>query len=181
MNTWHVFESALNKNECDQIIKLGEDLSFEKGSAGGSINKLRETDISWIHNSELQNRLFEYVQTANATTWAYDIENYCSRGMQYTVYEGHLESYYKPHVDVYLTDDHPYQRKLSITLQLSDPDEYEGGDFSFTEIIDKPDTDSLKKKGTILVFPSFMKHEVKPVTRGTRRSLVAWFEGPRWR
>ena len=70
-------------------------------------------------------------------------------------------------------------RKLSVTVQLSDPSEYEGGGFEFLEC-PNPD-ESSRKKGTVLVFPSYLKHRVLPVTKGTRKSLVAWFEGPRWK
>ena len=45
----------------------------------------------------------------------------------------------------------------------------------------KPPRESLRKKGTVLVFPSFMRHKVEPVTKGIRKSLVAWIEGPHWR
>ena len=74
-------------------------------------------------------------------------------------------------------------RKLSMTIQLSDPDDYEGGDFVFNvnQIGQSPDREQLRKKGTVLVFPSFIMHGVKPVTKGTRKSLVSWIEGPTWR
>ena len=73
------------------------------------------------------------------------------------------------------------QRKLSITIQLSDSDEYEGGDFVFTKDIPSPDAELIRKKGTIIVFPSFLYHQVMPVTKGTRYSLVGWYEGNDWR
>ena len=74
----------------------------------------------------------------------------------------------------------PYDRKLSITVQLSDPTEYEGGDFYFAAG-ENPDMEAMRKKGSVMVFPSYMVHAVKPVTKGVRRSLVCWFEGDRWR
>jgi hypothetical protein len=58
-------------------------------------------------------------------------------------------------------------------------DEYKGGAFSFSECT-SPDPVISKQKGTVLVFPSYLQHSVQPVTSGTRRSLVAWFEGPKW-
>ena len=70
-------------------------------------------------------------------------------------------------------------------MQLSDPSDYEGGDL----MIARPyankwveeTAQSVKERGTIIVFPSFYTHKVTPVTKGVRRSLVAWVEGPPWR
>jgi PKHD-type hydroxylase len=72
-------------------------------------------------------------------------------------------------------------RKLSITIQLSDSDDYEGGNFILDRQYQQPDSKDLRTKGTILVFPSPIKHKVTPVTKGIRKSLVAWVEGPKWR
>ena len=74
-----------------------------------------------------------------------------------------------------------HDRKLSVTIQLSDSNDYEGGDFVFDQEYQSPDPKALRKKGTILVFPSPIRHAVKPVTKGTRKSLVAWVEGPKWK
>jgi PKHD-type hydroxylase len=65
-----------------------------------------------------------------------------------------------------------------MTVQLSDPSEYEGGLF---KIENQEIPLWYREKGTVMVFPSYLRHRVEPVTRGVRRSLVAWFEGPRWR
>jgi PKHD-type hydroxylase len=69
-------------------------------------------------------------------------------------------------------------RKLSITIQLSNSDDYEGGDLEL--LYDKEPYKLDRSRGTFLVFPSFMLHRVTPVTRGTRWSLVAWIGGKRW-
>ena len=77
-------------------------------------------------------------------------------------------------------------RKLSMTVQLTDPDEYEGGLFQ----IDRgPHFDNeryytvseIMQRGSIIVFPSFVYHQVTPVTKGARESLVMWSMGPRWK
>jgi PKHD-type hydroxylase len=70
-------------------------------------------------------------------------------------------------------------RKISISVQLSGPSEYEGGDLQLL-FSDSPFS-LAKDRGALLAFPSFMLHRVKPVTRGTRWSLVAWIVGERWR
>jgi len=68
-----------------------------------------------------------------------------------------------------------------MTIQLSDPDEYEGGDFVFYDSsFDHPDKELLRQKGTAFVFPSILLHGIQPVTKGVRKCLVAFIEGPAW-
>jgi PKHD-type hydroxylase len=73
-----------------------------------------------------------------------------------------------------------YDRKISIIIQLTDPSEYEGGEFEMDYQYEQPNKEDLKKKGTIIVFPSFIPHRVTELTKGTRKSLVAWVEGPKF-
>jgi PKHD-type hydroxylase len=71
-------------------------------------------------------------------------------------------------------------RKLSITLQLSDPDSYEGGDLIIEDNVGGGDDFTAPRDiGSVTVFPSFMKHRVTPVTKGVRHSVVAWASGLR--
>jgi PKHD-type hydroxylase len=70
-------------------------------------------------------------------------------------------------------------RKLSMVLQLSDPSEYDGGDLEF--YVQSEPIKAEKKKGIVYVFPSWVLHRVTPVTRGTRRSLVMWIAGPKFK
>ena len=70
-------------------------------------------------------------------------------------------------------------RKLSLVVQLSHPEDYEGGDLEFFGDVDTDQT--LRQRGTVIIFPSFIYHRVTPVTAGTRTSLVAWFSGPPFR
>ena len=74
-------------------------------------------------------------------------------------------------------------RKLTLfIIQLSDSDDYEGGDFEFG-LTDKEGTDLIKgkSKGCLLVFPSFLSHRVTPITKGTRYSIITWMEGDTFR
>ena len=64
-------------------------------------------------------------------------------------------------------------------FQLSDPNDYVGGDLELTETA--PLDPDVKTQGTFIYFPSFFRHRAHPVTRGTRYSIAAWFEGPKWR
>ena len=89
--------------------------------------------------------------------------------------------HYSWHSDWFLESKGNYQRKLSLTMQLTDPSQYDGGDFQFHELDDGPDGRLLRKQGTILIFPSYLVHRIRPITRGCRHSLVAWYEGPEFR
>ena len=120
----------------------------------------------------------------NQQTWNYDLDG-CGE-IQYGIYSD--GGYYDWHIDEeaeipningkYLT------RKLSMTIWLNDPDEYEGGEFDIE--IQGPHMDlrydTLKlSKGSIVIFPSNKWHRVRPVTSGVRKSLVTWFRGSPFR
>ena len=70
-------------------------------------------------------------------------------------------------------------RKLSFSVQLSDPDDYKGGDLLLK--ISSDPTQVKKTRGTVIFFPSYVLHEVTPVEQGVRKSLVGWVTGPRWK
>ncbi len=70
-------------------------------------------------------------------------------------------------------------RKLSMTILLNG--NYQGGEFkfaSYNKLESEVEIPDFKNAGSVIVFPSFMEHQVAPVTKGTRYSLVAWFVGP---
>lgn len=93
---------------------------------------------------------------------------------QYTVYDGGDKSHYDWHVDIMNDQSKPF-RKLSAVLQLSEPDEYDGGELEINYFgnQDKPVV-VPKKKNLLVVFPSFFPHRVTPVTKGNRKTIVAW-------
>ena len=99
--------------------------------------------------------------------------------LQFTEYAdvGHK---YDMHHDVDFNRQDGKHRKLSIVVQLTDPDDYEGGILSFAHT-QNPDPATLIKQGTIICFLSYLEHGVTPITKGSRTSLVGWFEGPYWR
>jgi PKHD-type hydroxylase len=69
-------------------------------------------------------------------------------------------------------------------LLLNDPSEFEGGDMEFYFNKDDPQKKrkivkckQLDKAGSLVVFPSYAWHRVRPVTKGVRYSLVMWHNG----
>ena len=116
-------------------------------------------------------RLGKSIREVNAAVYGFDVSQF-KEGFQFTRYA--VGEYYGPHFDIgpgKLTE-----RKLSLTVQLSAPEDYTGG-----ELIIYPEFVAPKDQGTMTVFPSFMCHNVCPVTTGVRYSLVSWLAGPPFR
>ena len=91
--------------------------------------------------------------------------------------------FYNWHKDVSVNNNTPH-RKLSISVNLSDPKDYEGGDLEMKNYWGSQDlkmpTHELRKQGTVIVFPSMLMHRVTEVKKGTRYSLVQWYSGPQF-
>lgn len=108
--------------------------------------------------------------------------------LQFTQYSEQYQGEYKLHMDLdwlnrsNISSTSQQQRKISTVVQLSDPNDYVGGDFEFgNDVLERPNPKILRQQGLMLSFPSFLYHGVTPVTKGKRYSLVGWFEGPPWR
>lgn len=125
------------------------------------------------------------VNRTPSVPWPNALESRRLRQIQFTVYDGGengAESYYRVHSDTsLLTAGRPTQRKLSAVLQLSPPGDYRGGDLRLVDAVDPPPAAPLRRRGTLVVFPSLLRHEVTSVTAGTRVSLVGWYQGEPWR
>jgi PKHD-type hydroxylase len=116
-------------------------------------------------------RLGKTIREINNTVYGFEVSQF-REGFQFTRYE--VGEYYGPHFDIgpgKLTE-----RKLSLTVQLSAPEDYTGG-----ELVIYPEFVAPKDQGTMTVFPSFMCHDVRPVKSGVRYSLVSWLAGPPFR
>lgn len=143
---------------------------------GGDKSEFRRSRVGWLTgNQRITNAIMPYASDA-ASVMGIRIDGNCE--IQFTEYHASEGGKYDWHHDVNWSSNFPWDRKLSLTIQLSDPSDYEGGQFEFMEVEGVPEI--ARQGGSVLVFPSYLKHRVLPVTRGTRRSLVAWFSGPRW-
>ena len=117
----------------------------------------------------------------NYSGWNFDIEFIESIQLSH-YYDGH---FYDWHTDSFVNpviqNDKPYNRKVSLSVFLNDPEEYEGGELDLEirgpNIEKRYDTFKLPK-GSVVVFPSHTWHRVRPVTSGVRKSLVLWIQGP---
>jgi PKHD-type hydroxylase len=166
--------------ELVDIIVLGKRLNVQRASTGGSgVNCLdhRKSFVSWISINESTSWIFEKITSVvkehNQKFYNFDLT--MIERLQFTYYSSEEEGMYKQHVDP-LEWSNPHNRKLSLVLQLSDPSEYEGGELKLH--LGNTPTSIEKRLGLMVSFPSYTLHEVTPVTKGERYSLVVWVHGP---
>ena len=150
-----------------------------KAEVGGdgcqTVNEeIRRSTVSWLYDNPENNwvyeRLSNVVSSLNADYFGFDLEGIES--LQLTNYDEKDKGTYGWHQDVGGSSP---GRKLSLSLQLSDPSAYDGGDLQL-KYGANPET-MVKKRGYIVVFPAWALHQVTPVTCGNRQSLVAWVNG----
>ena len=191
---WYWFADALSKQEVDRVIKMANALPQVRATTiGDDGNETAPTEnrssmVKWIpQNSEwawLYERLTELAVEANYETWGFDLVS-APENIQYTEYYASEDGHYDWHQDIG-AGELPSKRKVSITLQLSDSDEYEGGELQLTGGGDGAgglveSTTLPRGKGVGVLFPSYMMHRVSKVTKGTRKSLVLWVGGAHYR
>lgn len=167
-----------------------------------SVNKdIRNSHNTWIPSAHwVGGFLWHYIMKANRENFLYDIVQYDNESLQYTRYES--GEYYNWHPDSGLSELHKpitignhetenkvndflnvntqYTRKLSCVLQLSNPEDYDGGQLQLMDDTGKTYF-APKQRGTIIVFDSRAQHRVLKVTKGQRKSIVSWIVGPRWK
>ena len=178
-NLYQLWQGALDDAQVTNIIAAAETRPAMDARifAGNETNTdIRSSQVRWLDDQWVRDLLWEFVKKSNINAFGVDVYN--DAEMQFTEYHAEEGGHYGWHHDINWNNTTNADRKLSITVQLSDPSDYEGGDFEFSEAGMDGD---FKSKGTVLVFPSYLNHRVLPVTSGTRKSLVAWFLGPRWR
>jgi PKHD-type hydroxylase len=146
--------------------------------------KLKGDQLSdgWMflgQDADIAETISRYCRKSNRSNFGYDITE--MNEIQFTEYDGAPEGggKYDWHYDTFWENPMPFDRKLSVVIQLSHPNEYTGGEFEFFGM-PSPGLE-WKERGSILIFPSFFFHRVLPVTSGKRTSLVSWIEGPKWR
>jgi PKHD-type hydroxylase len=163
-------------NELRQILDTKELHDAQIGDNGGTVSlSKRRSKVFWLPKTdeflEIYKVFHELISKCNAEFYQFKLTE-ITENIQYTVYNSEDQGYYDWHIDM---GPGKANRKLSLVCQLSEPSEYEGGELQInTGDIIVPE----KEKGTVILFPSYLLHRVTPVTKGTRRSLVLWIEGP---
>lgn len=190
-NPWAQWNGLFNEDEVKSIIEIGESLEKQEGKTGdleGEVSEMRKSIVSWIYRNDKTSWIFDRIDGAifnlNSSFFGLNIEKVDS--LQYTIYESNEEtpeSFYDWHWDMRTGENLEIpavdqQRKVSASILLSNPDDYEGGDLELStcgrlSVVER-------QLGHLTAFPSFVTHRVSPVTKGKRISLVAWYEGPDW-
>ena len=169
---WAYIDNLFTPEECNQIIAIGN-TKLEDATTFGNVEGIRESQIAWLYGSDIEfafRRVTDAVLNLNDQFFQFDLFGMCE-GFQFTRYDA-PSGHYGMHIDKILNGT---VRKLSLTIQLTEPEEYEGGELAL-HFSDTPDI-MPKELGKMVVFPSYVLHEVRPVTKGTRYSLVAWIAG----
>jgi len=165
---------------CKEIIDLSSTLKKEQGiicvvgkEVGDNDKKRRQSTISWIPFNKMQpmyDDLIHLIQKINRNHFGFSNVQITEPAQVSEYAKG---QFYHWHTDTYIDMvAEPPVRKLSMTLLLNDPSEFEGGNL---EIAGKKL--SPMKQGHAAIFASFLQHRVTPVTKGVRKSLVVWFSG----
>jgi len=179
------WNKAFNDNEIARIIEIGEKhYELETAGTGGDNNlvnnsEVRSSKVSWIPLNDdtrwIYDRIRDIVVPLNGQFFQFDLFGFVEH-LQYTVYS-EKDAHYTWHIDKGIARTSP--RKLSVVVQLSDPNEYDGGNLQFMTGCD-PET-AKKEKGMLYTFPSWVLHRVTPISTGIRRSLVIWLSGPKFK
>ena len=194
---WY-FTSVISSEQCDAIVlkclkqrskKAITGTESEKLKSKSKLNKkdlldlkkTRNSNIVWIDDVVVKNMIEPYINSANINSgWNFEVDQ--AESIQFTHYG--KNQHYDWHFDCWdTTYPNGRMRKLSAIVSLSDPKSYKGGDLEFE--LFNPNTgkvkivkcNQIKPKGSVVVFPSFLRHRVTPVTKGFRNSLVMWTTG----
>lgn len=183
---WQMWSGVLTDSDVNNIIEVCEKFPEENAKVGDDSTvqgradeAVRRSHVHWVRDRGMYELCWDYAMQANRNAFGFQIS--CVGDVQYTKYYGNDNGKYDWHFDTFWQSPDAFHRKLSVTIQLSDSSDYEGGDFQYDPQYPSPDPQLLRKKGTIFIFPSYISHRVTEVTKGTRKSLVSWIEGPRFR
>jgi PKHD-type hydroxylase len=169
--------------ECNRILDMSRQFPIRESLLGAGEDSGR-MDL-YTRTSRVR-----WVQVAAETAWVYervrDAALYVNQFYQFDlsgcmpiqVTEYPVGGHYNWHIDI--GEGEPSKRKLSISVQLSDPEGYQGGDLEFLDEAVN-DQQKFRMQGSAIIFPPYLAHRVGIVTKGVRWSLIAWFGGPPFR
>ena len=179
LTNYYKFVNGFSPELCNDIRARLQDVPLTDGTVGKNSTNLsfRRSKVYWLPKTEkfldIYSKIFNMVGHANEVFFKFNLSS-IHACVQYTVYDSSYTGQYGWHMDV--GSDNSW-RKLSVVVQLSDPSEYEGGELQIQTSFTVP-VSVEKEKGMVVVFPSYLLHQVTPVTKGTRRTLVLWVDGP---
>jgi len=173
------WENGFTEEELDWLQQRAKNAQTKGLIGGGVESENRRSNLSWLKKDSESAWFFEklshIVSRLNKDYYNFDLLGF-GEEIQLTNYSSSNLGCYGWHQDFGAKN---ASRKLSIVLQLSDPEEYEGGTLQILSS-GKPE-DVRKERGFLVAFPSWTLHQVTPVTKGNRQSLVAWVTGPEFK
>ena len=183
---WAYYDDAFNEDELDTLEALAMSASGQgaigRGESDGErTREVRRSLVHWEGYSKesawIYERLEHVVQQLNAQFYRFQLIGF-TESLQFSHYLATNRGKYRWHQDF----GQGQVRKLSLVMQLTSPEKYEGGDLQIdTALIDENSEPYVytveKKRGRIVVFPSWTIHQVTPVDSGSRCSIVAWLGG----
>jgi len=177
VNFYAFWNNAFSKEECQTIINIAKDKGLIQGTTRGQTDA-RDSKIAWLYAVDnidwVFRRVTDITLNLNERFFKFDLFG-LNEGFQFTNYESPSGKYGK-HVDRGINTP---VRKLSISIQLTNSEDYEGGELYLYD--DDKGTLMDKSQGTLIIFPSYVLHEVMPVTKGERNSLVTWVTGKQFK
>lgn len=182
---YYWFREGFNKDEINLILKNAEKLPFKTAKTLGDDSdspnaEIRSSSIKWLPKTSewlwVYKKMMDMAVEAN-NIWGFDLIS-ADEQIQYTEYYDNNNGHYDWHQDI--GSGSASHRKVSITVQLSDINDYEGGDLEIWSGGKKFIT-TEKGSGVTITFPSYMMHRVTKITKGTRKSLVLWVGGSHYK
>jgi PKHD-type hydroxylase len=178
------YHTKLPDSIVDQIEYDTKDIQLQEakiGVPGKSIQdqKVRKNKVSFIPGTSwISSFCYYYVNRSNRENFQYNLSDFYSGDcLQYSIYEE--GEYYNWHVDS-VGPENGFTRKLSFSLQLSNETDYEGGELQLIDTFSNSTYFAPKEKGTIIIFDSRVKHRVRKIKKGCRKSIVGWAVGPKF-
>ena len=181
---WQMWSGGLDGSTVDDLVTECKKYDIQNATIGSDGNthndNYRNSEVRWINSDSLaSNLLWHYAKESNRNAFGFDIDYL--KDIQYTTYNSADNGKYDWHHDTFWGNPSRYDRKISVVIQLSGPEDYGGGNFEFDTQYEQPNEELLLKKGTVIAFPSFIPHRVTQLTSGVRKSLIGWIEGPKFR
>jgi PKHD-type hydroxylase len=177
------FCPVFTNEECDTIIEYGNKLELIQGQVENEKEKIntsiRKSNIAWVPVEPESRWIFQKCVSAitqiNSAFFNFDLHRI--EALQFSTYN--IGEFYVKHTDMHTSGGTGNHRKLSFSIQLSSPEDYKDGELLLHYTADSGI--AKKERGVASFFPSYMLHEVTPVTSGKRYALVGWVAGPRFK
>lgn len=179
----HGVRDAFSGAECARILDVvAEAPARDAGLVRQARDhNLRRADLVWLDEVPgtgwVMDRIIDIVRVANRAVFDFDITEF-AESPQVARYGAEREGHFDWHADIgegRLAE----RRKLTIVVQLSEPDVYAGGALELMPGAGIVTAD--RACGSATLFPSFVLHRVTPVTAGARHSLTVWCHGAPFR